>query len=193
MHTSAMPAHVPAPAPASLLGGRVNTLKVLSMKLEVTTRPRVGQTAIPNPAPQLVAKVGSGTRVATSTAMRGEKGDDICNEHMGGNADTRSGGGGVTSLQHFNAHVRFSAIKSQRNLMLDARCSKQARCRGPFVDWDYSCGLYTERPRMKAYPKPWLWLQLTQSAVAIKRAHKTAQTLHMLFVFCCCRDSYCRL
>ena len=120
VHTSAMPALVPALAPASLLCGRVNTLKLLSMKLEVTSRPRAGHAAMPNPVPQLVVKVGSGTRVPTSTALRGEEGDDICNEHMGGNADTRSGVGGVMSLPHFNAHFLFSAIKSQRYLMLVA-------------------------------------------------------------------------
>ncbi len=79
VHTSARPAPVPAPAP--LLRGRANTLSVLSSVLEVTTRPRSGdsgQTASPTPYPQQVLRAGSGTRVLRSTCMRRDESADAC-------------------------------------------------------------------------------------------------------------------
>ncbi len=43
VHTSARPAPAPAPALAPLLRGRANTLNVLSLSSEVTSRPRMGK------------------------------------------------------------------------------------------------------------------------------------------------------
>jgi hypothetical protein len=64
--TSAKPAPSPAPALTAtpLLRGKVNTLNVLSLVLEVTSRPRVGQTAMPTPSPHMVFRAGTGTRAS---------------------------------------------------------------------------------------------------------------------------------
>jgi hypothetical protein len=62
---------VPPPGMLLRLMGRLNTLNVLSYSLEVTSRPRSGHTAKPNPGPQQVHNGGSGTRLPRSTCIGG--------------------------------------------------------------------------------------------------------------------------
>ena len=53
----------------------VNTLNVLSLKLEVTNRPRAGHAAMPTPSPHCVRRVGSGTRASRPTPRGSEGGE----------------------------------------------------------------------------------------------------------------------
>jgi hypothetical protein len=60
VHTRAKP--VSDTEGALILCGRENTLNMLLLSLEVTSRPRVGQAAKPTPRPHMVLRDGTGTR-----------------------------------------------------------------------------------------------------------------------------------
>ena len=60
VHTIARPATVQVPEVVVRLLGRANTLNVLSLLLEVTSRPRVGHAAKPTPKTEVVVRRGKG-------------------------------------------------------------------------------------------------------------------------------------
>jgi hypothetical protein len=57
-------------SPRPQLRGNLKTLNVLLLAFEVTSKPRVGHTAMPTPGPQNVVNVGTATRVARSTRSK---------------------------------------------------------------------------------------------------------------------------
>jgi hypothetical protein len=69
VHTLARPVQAADAWPTLRVDGRANTLRVLSLWLEVTRSPREGQTAKPAPFPHGVARAGSNTKEFRSTAI----------------------------------------------------------------------------------------------------------------------------
>ena len=55
-----------------ILCGRAKTLRVLTIRSDVTTRPKAGQTARPTPAPHVVLREGSGIRSPRLTAGKAQ-------------------------------------------------------------------------------------------------------------------------